>query len=149
MTALPPVDSRPVGYTPCSFAEHARVLAYYVRDRQLLGLEDAVRRMSSYPAQRMGLWDRGTLRPGLRADVAVFDLAAVADRATNVYPHSYPFDNIPPQYAEGMDYVFVNGTLAIDAGQATGRLAGRVLRRRSGTTGRRPSRRARASVVST
>lgn len=126
---LPTADAGAVDYWPCCFGEYARVLEHYVKETGLLRLEEAVRKMTSYPAQRFGLWDRGALRPGLRADLAVFDLDAVRDHATNEFPHAYPFRNIPPRFAEGMDYVFVNGTLAIDGGRATGALAGQVLRR--------------------
>ena len=85
--------------------------------------------MTSYPAQRFGLMDRGVLRPGAWADIVVFDLDRIHDRATNLYPHSYPFENIPHQYPEGIDYVFVNGTLVVEGKEHTGALPGRVLRR--------------------
>jgi N-acyl-D-amino-acid deacylase len=86
--------------------------------------------MTSFPAQRFGLHDRGVLRPGLRADIVVFDLDKVRDRATNLYPHGYPFANIPHRYAEGFDWVIVNGRPVIAEGEHTGALPGRVLRRR-------------------
>jgi N-acyl-D-amino-acid deacylase len=60
----------------------------------------------------------------------VFDLERVRDRATNLYPHAYPFENIPPRYAEGFDWVFVNGVPVIAEGDHTGELPGRVLRHR-------------------
>jgi N-acyl-D-amino-acid deacylase len=127
--ALPAADAESPDYWPCCYGEYARVLECFVKERGVLHLEEAVRKMTSFPAQRFGLWDRGALRPGMRADVAVFDLDAIHDRATNEYPHEYPFKNLPARYAEGMDYVFVNGELAIDAGKTTGRLGGRVLLR--------------------
>jgi N-acyl-D-amino-acid deacylase len=117
-------------YWPCSYGEYPGILERYVRDEPVLRLEDAVRKMTSFPAQRFGLLDRGVLRPGLRADVVVFDLAKVRDRATNLFPHSYPFENIPHRHAEGMDWVLVNGEPVIAAGEHTGALPGRVLRRR-------------------
>ncbi len=121
-------------YWPCSFGEYAGLLARFVRDRPILRLEEAVRKMTSLPAQRFGLWDRGVLRPGARADVVVFDLERVRDRATNPRPHSHPFENIPPRYAEGFDYVFVNGEAVVWEGAHTGVTSGRVLR---GPGGRR------------
>ena len=121
-------------YWPCSFGEYTGLLERFVRDRPVLRLEEAVRKMTSLPAQRFGLWDRGVLRPGARADVVVFDLEQVRDRATNPWPHSYPFENIPPRYAEGIDYVFVNGEAVVWEGVHTGVRSGRVLR---GPGGRR------------
>ena len=115
-------------YWPCSFGEYPGLLERFVRDRPVLRLEEAVRKMTSLPAQRFGLWDRGVLRPGARADVAVFDLARVRDRATNPLPHSAPFVNIPHRYAEGMDYVLVNGEAVIWEGVHTGARSGAVLR---------------------
>ncbi|MDP6579364.1 MAG: D-aminoacylase [Vicinamibacterales bacterium] len=103
---------------PREYGTFARVLGRYVRDRGVLTLEDAVRKMSGATAQRLGLQDRGLLREGLFADIAVFDAASVRDRATFAEPH---------QYAEGVEYVLVNGTLVVDGGQHTGARPGRVL----------------------
>ena len=75
---------------PRSYGTFARVLGVYVREKKLLTLEDAVRKMSSFPAQRLGLTDRGVLRPGMKADIAVFDPATVRDTATFEKPHSTP-----------------------------------------------------------
>jgi N-acyl-D-amino-acid deacylase len=119
----------PPPYSPCSYGEFPGVLERYVRDEPVLALEEAIRKMTSFPAQRMGLWDRGVLRPGAWADVVVFDLERVRDRATNLYPHPYPFENYPHQYPEGIDYVFVNGVLVIEGERHTGTLPGRVLKR--------------------
>lgn len=129
VAALSPEDGGSLDYWPCCYGEYARVLECFVKERGILRLEDAVRKMTSYPAQRFGLWDRGALRPGMRADLAVFDLEAVHDRSTNEFPHEYPFKNLPARYAEGMDYVIVNGEIAIDGGSVTGSRGGRVLRR--------------------
>jgi N-acyl-D-amino-acid deacylase len=128
-------------YSPCSFGEYAGLLERFVRDRPILRLEEAVRKMTSLPAQRFGLWDRGVLRPGARADVVVFDLERVRDRATNLYPHSYPFENMPHRYAEGFDYVFVNGEAVVWEGAHTGLRSGTVLR----GAGARPRAAARPS----
>jgi len=106
------------------------VLERYVRERAVLTLEEAIRKMTSFPAQRFGLTDRGVLRPGAWADVVVFDLERIHDRATNLYPHADPFENFPHQYPEGIDYVFVNGVMVVDGERHTGALPGRVLRRK-------------------
>jgi N-acyl-D-amino-acid deacylase len=119
----------PPPYSPCSYGEFPGVLERYVRQEPLLTLEEAVRKMTSFPAQRFGLMDRGVLRPGACADIVVFDLERVHDRATNLYPHTYPFENFPHRYPEGIDFVFVNGVLVIDQGHHTGALPGKVLRR--------------------
>jgi N-acyl-D-amino-acid deacylase len=129
---MPPVETLddPALYWPCSYGEYPGILERYVRDEPVLRLEEAIRKMTSFPAQRFGLLDRGVLRPGLRADVVVFDLDKVRDRATNLYPHAYPFENIPHRHPEGLDWVLVNGEPVIAEGEHTGALPGRVLRRR-------------------
>jgi N-acyl-D-aspartate/D-glutamate deacylase len=105
---------------PRSYGTFPRVLGFYVRDKKLLTLEEAVRKMSSMPAQRVGITDRGVLRPGMKADIVVFDPAVIADKATYDKPH---------QYAVGVSHVLVNGTLVVDDGKVTGARPGRVLRR--------------------
>jgi N-acyl-D-amino-acid deacylase len=129
---MPPAETLddPGLYWPCSYGEYPGILERYVRDDPLLRLEEAIRKMTSFPAQRFGLMDRGVLRPGLAADVLVFDLDRIRDRATNPYPHSFPFTNIPHGYAEGMDFVLVNGVVVVDEGEHTGATPGRVLRHR-------------------
>lgn len=119
----------PPPYNPCSYGEFPGVLERYVRDNPVLTLENAIRKMTSFPAQRMGLTDRGVLRPGMCADVVVLDLARIRDRATNLYPHPYPLANYPHQYPEGIDYVLVNGEVVVAEAEHTGVLPGRVLRR--------------------
>ena len=103
---------------PRSYGTFARVLGVYVRDRKVLTLEDAIRRMTSFPAARIGLHDRGILRPGMKADIAVFDPARVRDRATFEAPH---------QYADGFSFVIVNGQVVFEAGEMTAARPGRVL----------------------
>ena len=105
---------------PRAYGTFARVLGVYVREKKVLTLEDAIRKMSSFPAQRMGIRDRGVLRPGLKADIVVFDPATIIDRATFEKPH---------QYADGVSVVLVNGQVTLAAGQMTGQRAGRALRR--------------------
>ena len=123
-----PQPGEPAAYWPCSFGEYPGLLERFVRDRAVLRLEEAVRKMTSLPAQRFGLWDRGVLRPGARADLVVFDLDRVRDRATNPAPHTAPFANVPHRFAEGMDYVFVNGCAVVWEGVHTGVRGGAVLR---------------------
>ena len=103
---------------PRSYGTFARVLGVYVREKGVLTLEDAVRRMTSFPAARIGLQDRGILRPGMKADIAVFDPARVIDRATFDAPH---------QYAEGFLWVVVNGQPVFDGKDMTAARPGRVL----------------------
>jgi dihydroorotase/N-acyl-D-amino-acid deacylase len=103
---------------PRSYGAFARVLGVYVREQHVIGWEEAVRKMSGYPAERLKLWDRGLLRPGMKADVIVFDPAKVADRATFDKPH---------QYSVGIDEVIVNGKLALHQGKVTADRPGRVL----------------------
>ncbi len=103
---------------PRSYGTFARVLGVYVREKRLLPLEAAVRKMSSFPAQRLGLADRGVLRQGLKADIVVFDPAAVRDTATFEKPHSY---------AEGVTHVLVNGQIVFENGGMTPARPGRVL----------------------
>ncbi len=119
----------PPPYSPCSYSEFPGVLERYVRQSAVLTLEEAIRKMTSFPAQRFGLWDRGVLRPGAWADIVVFDLERIHDRATNLYPHTFPFENYPHQYPEGIDYVMVNGALVVEDGEHTGALPGKILRR--------------------
>jgi N-acyl-D-aspartate/D-glutamate deacylase len=104
---------------PRSFGTFARVLGEYVRQRRLLRLEDAVRKMTSLNAAKAGLVDRGILRPGQFADVTVFDPATVIDHATYLDPF---------QYSTGIVYVLVNGRLVIDGGRHTHAHPGRALR---------------------
>ena len=103
---------------PRSYGTFARVLGLYVRDKQIIPLETAVQKMSSFPAQRLGLSDRGVLRQGLKADITVFDAAAIRDTATFEKPHSY---------AEGVSVVIVNGEIAFQDGRMTAARPGRVL----------------------
>ena len=120
----------PSVYWPCAYGEYPGVLERYVRDEPVLRLEEAIRKMTSFPAQRFRLADRGVLRPGLKADLVVLDLQRVRDRATNLWPHTFPFENIPHAAPEGIDWVVVNGVPVLEDGEHTGELPGRVLKRR-------------------
>lgn len=115
-------------YCPCSYGEFPGVLERYVRDEAVLTLEEAIRKMTSFPAQRFGLFDRGVLRPGARADVVVFDLDRVRDRATCLFPYSFPLENYPHHYPEGIDFALVNGVPVVVEGEHTGALPGQVLK---------------------
>jgi N-acyl-D-aspartate/D-glutamate deacylase len=106
---------------PRSFGTFPRVLGVYCRRRGLLRLEDAVRKMTSLNAAKLGVFDRGLLRAGNYADVTVFDPKRVIDRATYNDPFRYP---------KGIEYVIVNGKLVLDKGKHTGKRPGRVIRHR-------------------
>lgn len=103
---------------PRGYGSNARVLGHYVRDLHVLTLEEAIRRMTSLPAQTFGFADRGLLRPGFVADIVVFDPATVQDRSTFEQPH---------QYSVGMQYVLVNGKLTLGNGRHTGARGGQIL----------------------
>ncbi|HMD37135.1 MAG TPA: amidohydrolase family protein, partial [Vicinamibacterales bacterium] len=103
---------------PRSYGTNARVLGRYVRDLKVITLEDAIRKMSGFPAARLGLADRGVLKEGLKADVVIFDPNAIRDKATFEQPH---------QYAEGVTTVIVNGQVAFENGRMTAARPGRVL----------------------
>jgi N-acyl-D-amino-acid deacylase len=105
---------------PRSYGTFARVLGVYVRERNVISLEDAIRKMTSFPAQRLRIADRGVLKAGMKADIAVFDPARVRDMATFEKPH---------QYAEGISSVIVNGQVVFDGKAMTSARPGRVLRR--------------------
>ncbi len=103
---------------PRNYGTFARVLGRYVRERKVIGLEEAVRRMTSLPAARFRIMDRGLLRPGMKADLVVFDPATVADKAEFGKPH---------QYSVGFSHVVVNGKVVLQDGKMTGVLPGQVL----------------------
>ena len=116
-------------YQPCTYGEFPGILERLVVRDRVLRLEEAIFKMTGMPAARLALPDRGLVRPGFAADLVVFDLPRVRDRATNLWPHAFPFENYPHDYPEGIDWVLVNGSLAVEDGQPTGALAGQVLRR--------------------
>jgi len=103
---------------PRSYGTFPRVLGRYVREEKLLSLEEAVKKMTSVTAERFGLTDRGVVRQGAYADLVLLDANTVADRATFTDPHQYP---------DGIPYVIVNGEIAVEEGEHTAALAGRVL----------------------
>ncbi|TLZ95925.1 MAG: D-aminoacylase [Methanobacteriota archaeon] len=115
-------------YQPCTFGEFPGVLQRFVVEEPVLTLPNAIYKMTGMPAKRLGLKDRGLIREGCAADLVVFDLPRVKDRATNRWPHAYPFENYPHEYPEGIDWVFVNGTAAVEDGKPTGTRTGQCLR---------------------
>ncbi len=104
---------------PRAWGSFTKILGTYVRDERLLSVEDAVRRFTSRPAARMGLHDRGLLRPGFKADITIFDLAAVQDRSTYTEPN---------QYSRGIRHVLVNGQAVVRDGVITEARPGQVIR---------------------
>lgn len=106
---------------PRAYGTFPRVLGKYVREEKILTLENAIRKMTSLPAGKLGLQDRGIIKEGFWADIVVFDPDRIKDKATYAEPHQYP---------EGIDYVIVNGQVAVDHGTLTGARSGKVLRRR-------------------
>ncbi len=103
---------------PRYYGTFPRVLGRYVREEKLISLEEAVRKMTSANAAKIRVFDRGLLRPGLAADVTVFDAATIIDHATYEKPH---------QYATGVEYVIVNGQLVLDQGRHTHARPGAIL----------------------
>jgi N-acyl-D-amino-acid deacylase len=114
---IPSVSGKP---HPRLYGTFPRVLGEYCRDQKLFPLEEAVRKMTSLPAGRMNLAERGELREGWAADIVVFDPKTIADRATYEEPRQYP---------AGIEYVIVNGEIAAERGRQTAARAGRLLRR--------------------
>jgi N-acyl-D-aspartate/D-glutamate deacylase len=106
---------------PRNFGTFPRVLGVYVRDRGVLRLEDAVRKMTSLNAAKLGIRDRGTLLPGMAADITIFAPDTVLDKSTYTAPFAYN---------DGIEYVIVNGQIVLDRGQHTQAMPGRSLRRR-------------------
>jgi N-acyl-D-aspartate/D-glutamate deacylase len=112
---LPTLSGKP---HPRSYGTYPRILEHYVRRLGLLSLEQAIFRMTGMVARKLGLADRGVLRPGAAADVVVFDPPRIHDRATYADPRRTP---------EGIDHVFVNGAWTVKHGKHTGARAGKVL----------------------
>ncbi len=117
-------------YLPCTFGEYPGVLERFVVQEPVLRLEEAIWKMTGMPAAKLGLGDRGLVRQGAWADLVVVDLPRVRDRATNLWPHTYPFANYPHGFPEGIDWVLVNGQVAVREGAPTGARSGHLLRHR-------------------
>ena len=112
-------DGSPAAH-PRGFGAFPRVLGRYVRERGVLRLEEAVRRMTMLAAENVGLGERGSIAPGKPADRVLFDPRAIADRATTAEPHAM---------SVGVSRVWVNGEVVFADGAVTGKYPGRVLRR--------------------
>ncbi len=118
-TALTPGGDDSLGLPhPRSYGNFPRVIARYVRERHTLTLEDAIRKMTSWPAMRMRIADRGVIREGLWADAVIFDYDKIQDRSTYEHPDLYP---------DGIDYVLVNGRVVIDHGHHTSARPGKII----------------------
>ena len=100
------------------YGSFTRKIRHYSIDRGAISLEHAIRSSTSLPARIMDLKDRGQLREGFAADIVIFDLATIRDKATFFEPH---------QHSEGIDHVFINGTAVVDAGKLTHAMPGKVL----------------------
>jgi N-acyl-D-amino-acid deacylase len=105
---------------PRSYGAFPRILGQYVRERRLFSWHEAVRKMTSLPAQHMGIKDRGCISKGMWADIMLFDPDSIIDQATIENPHQYPL---------GIHYVINNGTIVVEGEKHTGKFPGRVLRR--------------------
>jgi N-acyl-D-aspartate/D-glutamate deacylase len=105
---------------PRGYGNTVRVLAEYVRERKVIALEEAIRKMTSLPAAHFGFAGRGVIREGAAADLVLFDPATVRDVATYAAPHAYP---------AGLPHVIVNGVFVVRDGKVTGARPGEVLRR--------------------
>src|SRR5262249_55980049 len=111
---------------PRHYGTYPRVLGVYVREKKFISFPEAIRKMTSLPAQTAGFLDRGLLRPRMKADIVVLDADRVADRAT--------YEN-PQQFPVGIEYVLVNGTPVAEHGRHTGARPGLILRGKGYSTG--------------
>jgi N-acyl-D-aspartate/D-glutamate deacylase len=105
---------------PRSYGTYPRFLAHYIRERKIVDLPMAIRKMTSLPAEQTGLSDRGRIAKGKKADLVIFDPQKIQDTATFDSPHQYP---------TGIAHVFVNGVQVVNEGKHTGARTGKVLRR--------------------
>ena len=103
---------------PRNYGTFPRILGVYVREKGILKLEEAIKKMTSMPAGRIGIRDAGIISVGKRADIVIFDPETISDRATYQQPHQYP---------TGIDYVLVNGEIVVDHGNLTGRKPGKIM----------------------
>jgi N-acyl-D-amino-acid deacylase len=106
---------------PRGYGTYPKILGHYVRENGLLTLEESVRKMTSFPAQRFGLFNRGLIKPGMYADIVVFNPKTVIDLATYQQPHQLP---------KGIEYVIVNGELTLYESKLLGSLPGKTLRKK-------------------
>ncbi|NHK31099.1 MAG: D-aminoacylase [Asgard group archaeon] len=106
---------------PRYFGTFPRILGHYIREKNIMPIETAIRKITSFPAQRLGLKDRGLLKEGMCADIVVFNSETIIDKATFTEPHQYP---------EGIEYVIVNGKIVIEKGKHSGTKPGKILRKK-------------------
>jgi len=104
---------------PRNYGTFPRVIAKYVRELKLISLSEAIRKMTSLPARKLGLWNRGIIRPGFKADIVIFNYDTIKDTSTYTSPHKYPI---------GIEYVIVNGVVVVDGGRHIGNMPGKLLR---------------------
>jgi len=104
---------------PRFYGTYPKVFRKYVKEEKLFSLEEAIRKMTSFPAQRFFLMDRGIIKEGMWADIVIFNLENIKDKATYENPHQYP---------EGIEYVLINGEIVIEKGEYTGAMPGKVLK---------------------
>ena len=107
---------------PRGYGSFSRILGKYVREEKTLSLEEAIKKMTSLPANKIGLKDRGILKEGYWADIAIFNKDEIKDKATFENPHQYP---------DGVYYVIVNGKIAVGHGKITGLRSGKILKRQA------------------
>jgi len=107
---------------PRNYGTYPRILGRYVREENVLTLEEAIRKMTSFPAQKLGIEDRGLLKQGYWGDITVCNPETIKDNATYNEPHQFP---------EGIEYVLVNGVIVIERGKYTGETPGIVLKYRA------------------
>ena len=107
---------------PRTYGTFPRILGKYVRKERILTLQEAIRKMTSFPARKLGIKDRGIIKEGMAADITIFNPLKIIDKATFAIPHQYP---------EGIEYVLVNGKMVIEKGEHTKNMPGKVLRRRN------------------
>jgi dihydroorotase/N-acyl-D-amino-acid deacylase len=105
---------------PRHYGTYPKILELYVRKEKVIRLETAIRKMTSFPAQRFGILNRGLLKAGMKADITIFDPKEVQDNSSYQSPHQFP---------TGIPYVVVNGKMVIDRGDYTGKKAGITLRK--------------------
>ena len=110
----------PGKFHPRFYGTYPRILGKYVREEKLLTLENAIRKMTSFPAQTLGLRDRGILKEGTWADIVIFDPDTVIDKATYMDPHQFP---------EGISHVIVNGIIVVEDNEQNRKRPGKILRR--------------------
>ena len=117
--AIPKISALPALH-PRLYGTYPKVLEKYVREKKILTLENAIRKMTSFPAQRLGLKDRGILKEGMAADIVVFNPDTIRDNSTYLDTHQYP---------DGIPYVIVNGKIVVENGKQLRNYPGKVLRR--------------------